>query len=161
MFESLVSCNKIAKWRNGRREGLKNLWGNSRAGSSPALATDRKNKGYIQQLNFKHQTFNLKTLKKVSCLIQNITWPHQVQVPHLAINEVTTFLGVVIKQHSRDECRVLLTVRNPDFHSGNGSSILPHGTNNLFGRIVKWLSHNTFYVESTVRIRIRLLDTSL
>ena len=69
MFESLVSCNKIAKWRNGRREGLKNLWGNSRAGSSPALATDRKNKGYIQQLNFKHQTFNLKTLKKVSCLI--------------------------------------------------------------------------------------------
>ena len=46
------SCNKIAKWRNGRREGLKNLWGNSRAGSSPALATDRKIKDTYSKPHF-------------------------------------------------------------------------------------------------------------
>lgn len=34
--------NKIAAWRNGRRGSLKNSWGKPRVGSTPTVATERK-----------------------------------------------------------------------------------------------------------------------
>ena len=31
--------NRLPKWRNGRREGLKNLWALARVGSTPTFGT--------------------------------------------------------------------------------------------------------------------------
>ena len=40
MFRDLELRNRVPKWRNGRREGLKNLWALARVGSTPTFGTN-------------------------------------------------------------------------------------------------------------------------
>ena len=40
MFRDLELRDRVPKWRNGRREGLKNLWALARVGSTPTFGTN-------------------------------------------------------------------------------------------------------------------------